>query len=122
MPENAGAKNWLLGAAGGIAGGALGYFAFSFLVGQGLYAMVLPGALVGLGCGYLSGMKSQVLGGMCGLAALALGVFIEWKFFPFAKDDSFGFFVAHLQDLKLMTLVMIGIGGFAGYWFGRGRS
>lgn len=115
-------SNWLLGLLGGIVGGALGYAVFFFLAGQGLYAMVLPGALLGLGCGYLSRISSLGLGTLCGLSAIFLGLFIEWQFAPFIVDDRFGYFMTHLHDLRPMTLIMIALGGIFGFWFGRGRQ
>ena len=50
---------WPLGLAGGIVGGVLGYLLFMVIVRQEFYAIVLPGALVGIGCGALSGRKSN---------------------------------------------------------------
>ena len=122
MAENVPTTNWLLGIVGGIVGGAIGYFAFSLIVGQGFYAIVLPGALLGLGCGYLSGIRSNALGVVCGLVALLLGFFTEWRFFPFIKDGSFSYFITHVHNLKSVTLIMIALGGFFGFWFGMGRA
>ena len=114
--------NWLLGLAGAIGGGALGYFAFHFLARDGLYAMVLPGALLGLGCGALSGGKSTALGVVCGSLALVLGIVLEWQLAPFVADDSFPYFVTHIHELTTSTLVMIALGGLFGFWFGKGRE
>ncbi|MGI9427761.1 MAG: hypothetical protein ACR2NM_03825 [Bythopirellula sp.] len=122
MSRNVTAVNWLLGFLGGAAGAALGFYLFFLIARQGLYAMVLPGALVGLGCGFLSGMKSKLLGITCGVAALMLGLLIEWRFAPFAVDKSFAFFITHLQHLKPMTLILITIGALMGLWFGIGRE
>ena len=105
--------NWLLGVVGGIVGGALGYFAFFLFACQGFYAMVLPGALLGLSCGFLSGIKSNVLGIVCGLLAVLLGFFTQWRFAPFIDDGSFAY---------SMTLIMITVGGIFGFWFGKGRT
>ena len=44
--------------------------------------------------------RSMALAVVCGVLALALGIFAEWKHFPFAKDDSFTYFVSHLLDLR----------------------
>ncbi len=114
--------NWLLGLVGAVGGGVLGYFAFRFMASQGFYAMILPGALLGLGCGWLSGGKSNALGALCAFLALTLGIFLEWQFAPFAADDSLPFFLAHLHELTTTTLAMIGLGAFFGYWFGKGRE
>lgn len=115
-------SNWLRGILGAIVGAAIGYAVFFFMAKQGLYAMVIPGALLGLGCGFLSGMSSIGLGTLCGLSAILLGLCIEWQFAPFIKDDSFGYFMSHLHDLRSMTLIMIALGGIFGFWFGRGRK
>ena len=55
-----------LGLAGAVAGGAIGYFVFMWMARQGFYAMILPGALLGLGCGLASRRRSAVLGIACG--------------------------------------------------------
>jgi hypothetical protein len=114
--------NYLLGLLGGIAGGVVGYFVFFYAIGQGLYPMVLPGALVGLGCGALLGTKSKTVGVVCGLSALALGLFIEWQFAPFERDPSLGFFLAHVNQLRSMTVILIVLGALLAFAFGRGRE
>ena len=43
--------NWPLGIVGAVAGGVAGYFVFFWIAQQGFYAIMLPGAAVGLGCG-----------------------------------------------------------------------
>ena len=104
--------NWSLGLLGATIGGALGYLAFFFMTRQGFYPMVLPGALLGLGCGFLSGTKSTGLGILCGLLAVVLGLVIEWRFAPFRDDRSFSYFITHVQNLRTMTLVMIAVGAW----------
>jgi hypothetical protein len=116
------ALNFALGIFGGIVGGAVGYFVFFFAVGQALYPMVLPGALVGLGCGAMLGMKSNVMGIVCGVSALALGLIIEWQFAPFERDPSLGFFLSHVNQLRSMTLILIVLGALLAFAFGRGRE
>ena len=115
-------SNSLFSLIGGAIGGMIGYYAFFFMVRQGLYPMVLPGALVGLGCGALLGTKSNVMGIMCGVSALLLGFFIEWQFAPFAADRSLGYFITHIHQLRSMTLILIVIGALLGFAFGRGRE
>lgn len=113
--------HWVLGLIGGIVGGILGYFAFSFLLGQGIYAMVLPGALVGIGCNLAARTYSIPLGVVCGTGALLLGVFLEWKFLPWAEDESLGFFLQNLHQLKPITLIFIFLGTALGFSFGKGN-
>jgi len=106
-----------LGVAGALAGGIVGYFVFGWLAGQGFYALALPGVLVGIGAGWFPQDRSMSLAIGCGILSLALGVFAEWKHFPFVKDESFGYFVSHLLDLRPFTLLMLALGTFAGFWF-----
>ena len=108
-----------LALAGAAMGGVLGYFAFGWLAGQGFYALALPGVLLGLGAGVVGKRRSMGMATVCGILAVAFGVFAEWKHFPFAKDDSLTYFVTHLFDLRPLTLIMIGLGGFAAFWFAR---
>jgi len=111
--------NVALGLAGAVAGGLLGYLAFGWLARQGFYALALPGVLLGLGAGLLGKRQSMALAVACGVLALALGVFAEWKHFPFVENESFNYFVTHLFDLRPLTLIMIALGGFGGFWFSR---
>jgi hypothetical protein len=122
MMSSRGLINYLLGLIGGAIGGALGYYAFFFMVRQGLYPMVLPGALVGPGCGALLGTKSNAMGIACGVCALLLGFFIEWQFAPFVTDRSLSYFITHIHQLRSMTLILIVIGALLGFAFGRGRE
>lgn len=108
-----------LGLAGAATGGVLGYLAFGWLAAQGFYALALPGVLLGLGAGVLARKRSIPLAVACGLLALALGVFAQWKHFPFIKDDSLAYFLTHLADLRPLTLILIGLGGFGGFWLAR---
>jgi hypothetical protein len=111
------ALNVALGLLGAAIGGALGYVAFCWLLRQGFYALMLPGVFLGLGCGLALKRRSLPLAMVCGLAALVLGIFAEWKNRPFVKDDSFGYFIGHLQDLQPFTLLLLALGGAGGFWF-----
>ena len=113
--------NYILGIVGALAGAVLGCAAFWLLMKIGLYAMVVPGAMIGLGCGAQAGGRSIGLGIFAAVFALAFALFVEWYFFPFVADGSFEYFLQNLSDLKPMTKVMIAAGTFAGLWFGRGR-
>lgn len=107
--------------AGAVIGGILGYFAFFWIARQGFYGMVIPGGLLGTGAGFAK-PKSNWLAASCGVAALALGVFTEWKFDPFMKGESFTHFVLHIFDKEPITLLMIALGGAAGFWIPFRRS
>ena len=113
---------WLVGLAGGVGGGVLGHFLFKWIAGQGFYAIVLPGALVGIGCGTLSGRKSTGLGIVCAILGLGAGILSEWRFAPFAKDESLAYFLTHIHKNSSLTLVLIAIGAVCAFYFGRGRE
>ncbi len=102
----------LLGAA---AGGLLGYLAFFWIAKQGFYGLILPGGLLGVGAGAFKN-RSIAVSVICGLSAIALGLFAEWRFAPFVKDASLGYFLSHAPDLKPVTLMMIAAGGIIGFW------
>ena len=112
----------LLGVVGGIVGAVLGYFLVFAIARQGFYAIALPGALLGLGCGALSGRKSAALGIMCGVFGLAVGVYTQWCFAPFIKDESLSFYLAHLLDVNRVTQILILVGAILAFWFGTGRE
>ncbi|NOZ20842.1 MAG: hypothetical protein GXP25_07105 [Planctomycetes bacterium] len=114
-----GAMRGLLGA---VAGGVLSYWAFGWLVGQGFYAMVLPGGLIGIGCELASGRKSFFLGTVCAIATIALCLFLEWMYFPFIADQSLMYFLQHLHLLRSMTWILIGLGAALAFWLGMGRE
>ena len=100
---------------GALVGGVIGFFAFFWIAGQGFYAMILPGGLIGVGAGLFRN-RSLGLAIGCGVAAVALGLFTEWRFAPFAADDSLGYFLAHVHQKKPLKLLMIAVGGVIGFW------
>src|SRR5690349_13779821 len=108
--------------AGGVVGAIVGYAIFAWLVARGLYALAIPGAALGLGCGLASRRSSLPTGLVCGVLAILLGLVSEWRFFPFVKDDSLRYFLSHSHELKPLTWVMIAVGGICGAYFGRGRD
>ena len=110
------------GLAGGAAGSLIGYFIYQWLVGQGFYSIILPGAGFGLGFGLAARIRSRFYGIFCGLVAGIVGLLSEWSQFPFTADDSLVYFLLHCHQLKPATLIMIGIGAVISYWFGRGRA
>jgi hypothetical protein len=109
----------LLSLVGASAGGVLGYYTFGWIYHYGFYGMMVPGALLGLGCGLLAPAPSQLRGAVCAAAAVALGLFTEWRFFPFVDDPSLGYFLGKVASLTPVTLGMIAGGAFFAYWFGK---
>ena len=108
-------KQLLISIAGAGIGGTLGYFGFHWLVSQGYYGLILPGGLLGI-CAAFGKARSIWLPVACGVAALALGLFSVWCDFPFVKDESISYFLLHVTDLKLTTLIMIAVGAALGFW------
>jgi hypothetical protein len=108
-----------LGVIGGIVGGVFGFVLFFWIVKQGFYALVLPGASIGLGCGLLARHRSAIRGVACAIAALLLGLYTEWRYETFPVDDRFSYLVTHFYDLPPLTLVMIGLGTALAYYLGR---
>ncbi|WP_165230049.1 hypothetical protein [Aquisphaera insulae] len=109
----------LLGLVGAILGGTVGYYTFRWIVGQGFYALILPGALLGLGCGMLSRHPSTTRGVLCGIAALVLGVLAECSSFRLDGHDDVYYTVTHIFREPPITLIMLGLGGFFAFWLGK---
>jgi hypothetical protein len=114
--------NFLLGLVGAAVGGFLGYLAFLWLLKQGYYAVALPGVVLGLFAGLIAPRRSWPLAIFCGVSALGLGLFAEWKNLPFTANSSLDYFLKHLGDLKSVTHVMLAVGTLAGFWFALGKK
>lgn len=117
MPDRANVQSTAQGLVGALVGGSLGFLAFRWAYSQGFYAMILPGALLGLGCGLLAQHRSIPRGIVCGVAALLLGLYTEWQYFE--SDDSFLYMLTHVYRLRPLTLGMIGLGTAFAFWFGK---
>src|SRR4051794_6135163 len=101
----------VLGLAGAAVGGIVGYSVFTWILGQGFYGLMIPGALLGVGCSLVARHRSLARGVVCGVAALLLGLYAEWRYWPFKADPSYAYMVTHFYLLKSLTLLMIGFGG-----------
>ncbi|MGE3822076.1 MAG: hypothetical protein AB7I30_21895 [Isosphaeraceae bacterium] len=104
---------------GAAIGAVAGHYLFGWIVGQGFYAMILPGAALGLGCALVARRPSQRRGVLCALGAVLLGFHTEWSFFPFRDDRSLGYFVRNLTDLSSISFVMIAIGAAVAYYLAK---
>jgi hypothetical protein len=96
-------------------GGAVGHYAFGWILDQGFYAVMLPGGLLGFAAGFAR-CRSMFVPILCGIAATLLGFYSEWTFRPFIVDGSLEFFVKNIGQLTPITLIMIALGGFLGFW------
>src|SRR2546428_409333 len=108
-------KNDFLALVGAVLGGLVGYVGFIWIARQGVYALILPGALAGVGASIFKS-KSIAVNLVCGVLALAAGLFSEWRFAPFIKDGSVGYFLSHVHQLRPITLIMIAAGALLGFW------
>jgi ABC-type transport system involved in cytochrome c biogenesis permease subunit len=108
-------KQYLLIAGGALAGGALGATITWLLARQGLHAAAVPGGLLGLGAGFFW-HRTWAIPILGAIAALILGVVVEWALHPFIADRSFAFFVQNVHQLPKQTLLMIAIGGAVGFY------
>jgi hypothetical protein len=107
-------KNNVLALLAAIVGAVVGYLAFRWIAQQGFYALILPGALVGIAAG-LGRSRSIPVYVACGVLALGVGLFAEWRFAPFGKDASLVYFLTHLHQLRPITWLMIAAGGVLGF-------
>jgi hypothetical protein len=103
------------------AGGALGYFAFSWIRSQGFFAPVIPGAFAGLACGFCSIDHSRIRGVLCALIAFLAGMISYWLDFipPFETDGSLPDLIFKCYRLPPITQIMLGLGTLLGFWWGR---
>ena len=106
----------LLGLVGAIAGGVLGFYTFRWLLGQGFYGLIIPGAFLGLGCSVLARHPSVVRGVFCGIAAFALSQFTDWYFT--LTDDSFLNFIRNGKTLTPVTMLMSVVATLVAFWLG----
>jgi hypothetical protein len=109
------AKQLALVALGAIGGAILGVAITFLLYKQGVRAAAIPGGLLGIGAG-LFRHRTIAVPIICCIAALAVGTFVEWRLFPFEKDESLAYFITHMQDKRGLILIMIAIGGVVGFY------
>lgn len=109
----------LLGFLGAVIGGALGFYIFGWFARHGFYGLMIPGALLGGGCGLLARHSSPARGVICAVGAALLALFTEWRYFPFLADTSASYFVEHLSSLSPVTWIMVVFGALIAYWLGR---
>jgi len=109
--------------AGAVLGGAVGYSAFKLLLNSfGLYAMVLPGAMVGVGRATGSTAKSIPVGVVCFVGAVLISIITEWSVTVMPEDATFVDFLAALPDKPFRNQASLVAGPIMALWFGIGRN
>jgi hypothetical protein len=109
------------GLIGAAVGGVLGFYAYDWIRQQGFFALVIPGALAGLACGFCSVDHSKIRGGICALIALMAGFISYWRTFnpAFETDGTLIDLISKSYQLNPVTQIMIALGTFLGFWWGR---
>jgi len=110
----------LRGIGGAIVGGILGYVLFRVLYRSGFYGIMLPGVLIGTGAGLAARSRSQALGIVCIVLAVAATLLTDWHV-RFSQHNTFPFFLSKLHTLGTVPLVMMALGVAGAWWFGQGR-
>jgi hypothetical protein len=105
-----------LGLVGAVVGGVLGFYTFQWLLGQGFYGLIIPGAFLGLGCSLLARHPSVVRGVFCGIGAFALSQFTDWYFT--VTNDSFLDFIRNGKTLTPVTMLMSAVATLVAFWLG----
>ena len=97
------------------AGAFVGHFGFGWLQQQGFYALILPGGLCGLAAGLVQN-RSIAVAVVCALLGLAAGLLTEFHYAPFVADPSLGYFLAHVSELRPITLALLALGGLISFY------
>jgi hypothetical protein len=114
-------KNLLFGVAGGVVGGVVGLLLCKWLATLGpFYAVVLPGALVGLGFGFAAQKRHLVFGLLSAAMGLLAGLLTQW--IVYSNESSFFNLVGQLKDYSPVTWVLLGLGVVFAFSFGLGRD
>lgn len=96
-------------------GGVVGVWLFEWILTQGLYAIVLPGLFIGLGCGVLIQSRCILLQVIAGISGVSLGIYCDWKhtlgysnFFDYLKD---------FHHNPPIVIILIVLGGVFSFWY-----
>jgi hypothetical protein len=108
----------LISIVGAVIGGALGYWLFFWFARHGFYALIIPGALLGFGCGLFAQHRSTVRGIVSGVAAFLLTVYTDFGF-EGQDGESLRYFVTRYHELGPVTLLMTVVGTLLGFWMGK---
>lgn len=120
-------RSWILGLLGAAIGGVVGWFGYTFLLGQGFYALMLVAWPMGLGASLGARRRSVALATVVAAAALAAQLWAQYATSSFTDgppraEQTLGYFLSRLGDLRPMTYVMLVLGTAFTFWFALGRE
>jgi hypothetical protein len=98
----------------GVLGGVAGHLLFFVLAARGLYGLAIPGGCVGLFAGIVKGRSVRVAL-LCGVLAFLAGVVTQWRFAGWL-DEGWIRSLHHFPALPPMTVLLLALGTFAGFW------
>ena len=113
---------WARAVAGVALGAVVGYFVYEWILRQGFYALVIPGAMIGWGAGFFLRTRRPEIGVLAAVVAFVVSILSEWATQPFIDDESLGYFLTHLHQLQPITWIMIALGTYIAFSWGAGRN
>lgn len=106
---------------GAAAGAAVGTLVYWFLLARGYHVLAAVGGGVALGVSAMARTRHLAWGFATGVLAVLVSVLVEWRFRPFAADESLSYFLSHVHALPYNSLVSLAVVAVLGVYFGRGR-
>ncbi len=117
------AVSYALGVVGAITGAIVAFYLYRYTLQFGMVFMALPGALAGLGCGYLSKIRSIPLGIVAASVSIATAIFMRYSNWVLVDQHSFGHYLSNgIWWSSMSGKLMIGTSGLFGFWLGIGRQ
>jgi hypothetical protein len=107
-----------LACAGAMAGAGVGAAVAIAAWKSGFYAPVVVGVAAGFGATLIGRRHGVVIGIMAAVIGLVGSLMTEWWVYPFVADDSLGYFLMHVGDLKPFDLLMHAAGAACGFFIG----
>ncbi len=117
------AVSYALGVVGALIGAIVSFYLYRYTLQFGMVFMALPGALAGLGCGYLSKIRSIPLGIVAAIVSIAAAIFMRYSNWVLVDQHSFGHYLSNgIWWSSMSGKLMIGTSGLFGFWLGIGRQ
>ena len=113
-------KNLIFGLIGAAIGAVVGYYLTDYARQQGLVALVIPGAAVGLGFGLAARWRHFSFGIIGAVLALTASLFTHWKAF-FKEGVTLSEYFGQLGTESPIIWLMLACGVWLGYSWAHGR-